>query len=200
MEHWKNLSLESIAEEIDGIIYIEKWKDIIGFEGLYQISNFGRAKSLSKRFEYYTKTERILRPRKLNTGYYSFTLYLKLVPCYRTIHRLVAAHFINNPEAKPEVNHNDFDRSNNRDTNLEWATRKENVEHMIKHNRFKFNLKPIIKLSNEDVVEIRKRLQNNYYGLGTMLAKEYNVSMDTISDIKTGRKRKGKECFPSPLD
>ena len=102
----------------------EFWKDVIGYEGLYQISNLGRA----KRF-YKNKSEKILKPIKGHLGYmfYSFCKETKN-KTYR-IHRLVALHFIPNPNNYPEVNHIDGDKENYSIENLEWCTRSQNMKH-----------------------------------------------------------------------
>ena len=97
----------------------EIWKDIEGYEGLYQISNLGRVKSLGNT---HYKTTRILVVYKNKNGYCGINLCKKgKVTKYR-IHRLVATAFIPNPNNYPEVNHKDENKSNNRVDNLEWCT------------------------------------------------------------------------------
>ena len=98
----------------------EIWRDIEGYEGLYQISNKGRVKSL------YKGSERILKPWDNGRGYLLVTLCKNGVALSKSIHRLVAISFIINPENKPQVNHKDENKSNNCIENLEWATAKEN--------------------------------------------------------------------------
>ena len=116
-----------------GVNILEEWKDIIGFEGLYQISNFGNVKSLPRELispygtSYYTK-ERILKPRKNKyTGYSSVCLGSDKKNFY--IHRLVAIHFISNPDNLSDVNHKDEDKTNNKVGNLEWCSRKYNCNY-----------------------------------------------------------------------
>lgn len=107
----------------------EEWKDVVGFEGLYQISNLGRVKSLPKLVERgkwgsFVIPERILHPN-LNKyrGYMEIGLGTKLSGYKRCkIHRLVAEAFIPNPDNLPCINHKDENKINNRVDNLEWCT------------------------------------------------------------------------------
>lgn len=109
----------------------EVWVDIKGYEGIYQISNFGKVKSLArilppagKRPTFHT-TEKILKENTDRSGYKRAKLNNK----YVSIHRLVAIHFIPNPLNLPEVNHLNGIKSDNRYTELEWCTRSSNQYH-----------------------------------------------------------------------
>lgn len=120
----------------------EIWKPIEGFEGLYEVSNFGRVKSLERNVRagrnYGLKTlkERILIPHTQKTGRLLVVLCKDGKIYARTIHRLVAIAFIQNPENKPVVDHIDTNPANNRVDNLRWCTQKENCNNEIsrKHN------------------------------------------------------------------
>lgn len=108
---------------------MENWKDIKGFENKYQVSNFGRVKSLSRTiiggWKTRTLSERILKVSNRN-GYLSVFLGRE----YRNnIHRLVAETFILNPENKTQINHKDGNKHNNHVNNLEWVTQSENTKH-----------------------------------------------------------------------
>ena len=103
----------------------EIWKDIPNYEGLYQISNFGRVKSLSRMMQKRKCIETIKKPTLSNKGYYRLPLYNNGKVKYFAIHRLVAENFIDNPKNKPTVDHIDRDRTNNVVSNLRWATYEE---------------------------------------------------------------------------
>ena len=100
----------------------EIWKDIQGYENIYQISTFGRVKSLRK--------NKIMSLNKRN-GYYQICLRKNGKRKNRQVHRLVAEAFISNPLNKKIVNHKDYDPLNNNFKNLEWCTQKENVNWSI---------------------------------------------------------------------
>lgn len=113
---------------------IEIWKDIENYEGLYQVSNLGRVRSL-ERDVYYSNgaihhlKEKILVKRIEKNGYQIVSLYKNGKRKDMTIHRLVALAFISNPEDKPQVNHIDEVKTNNVVENLEWCSAQENVNH-----------------------------------------------------------------------
>lgn len=96
----------------------EVWKDIDGFEGLYQVSNYGRIKSLPRN----TTRGVILKPHKNTQGYLQVHLYKDGKGKDYTIHRLVALYFIpNNDLFKTQINHKDENKENNNVDNLEWC-------------------------------------------------------------------------------
>ena len=98
----------------------EVWKDIEGYEGLYQVSNLGRVKSIGY------KKERILKPAKVGRGYLKVNLCKNSEKKQFLVHRLICQTFIHNPYNLPEVNRRDEDKTNNRVENLEWCDRKYN--------------------------------------------------------------------------
>lgn len=97
---------------------IEIWKDIPEYEGLYQVSNFGKVKSLPRN----TTKGGILKPRKNRGGYLQLQLTKNGIRKTFTIHKLVALAFILNPENLPCVNHKDENKENNHVDNLEFCT------------------------------------------------------------------------------
>lgn len=164
----------------------EIWKDIKGYEDLYEVSNLGRVKSLEKEIwngkGYYIKKE-----------YYKKITFCAPVPYGQLnlnkngkqkmhyIHRLVAQAFIPNPENKKEVNHKDGNKSNNLSENLEWVTRLENIEHSINvlGNRQDGRFNNNTKLNEFDIKKIRKDKRKH-----AEIANQYNVSRTCITMIK----------------
>ena len=115
----------------------EIWKDIEGYNGKYQVSNFGRVKSL------YTNKYRKHGYDK--DKYHKIELYINGKYQSVKIHRLVAQYFIDNPNKYPEVNHIDGDKNNNRVDNLEWCSSSYNSRHRI-YTLHKNYLKPCRKI------------------------------------------------------
>lgn len=111
---------------------IESWKDIEGFKGRYSVSNLGRVRSnfRIKGPRNTIKTNTIILKQGIsNSGYSRVNLHSDgKQRCY-SVHRLVAKAFIPNPEAKPQTNHKNGIKTDNRLENLEWATRSENQRH-----------------------------------------------------------------------
>lgn len=108
---------------------METWKDVEGFEGFYQISNYGNVKSLD-RFDGIRKIKgRNIKPNLKQNGYLQVGLRREGERKWFSIHRLVAIHFIDNPDEKPQVNHIDCNKQNNNIENLEWVTAQGNCRH-----------------------------------------------------------------------
>ena len=106
----------------------EIWKDIEGYEGLYQVSNYGRIYSLERTDSCGRKRGGCIRaPQQLPTGYYIVALFKNGVSKIFLLHRLVASHFLPNPSRLPVVNHKDRNPANNSVDNLEWCTQSYNV-------------------------------------------------------------------------
>lgn len=127
---------------------IEIWKDICGYEGIYQVSNYGRIKALSLKVYsnnklLYIKKEKILSLRTEKHGYQSISLHKNNTSKRLLVHRLVAEAFIPNPENKTEVNHINGIKADNNVENLEWCTHSENVLHSYRVLKQKTN-KPML--------------------------------------------------------
>jgi hypothetical protein len=165
---------------------MEEWRDVVGFEGVYQASNWGNVKRLSRNAFCGIRgnvllTEKILQLCKHNHGYLVVGLSRNKKARNYFVHRLVAEAFISNPESKKEVNHINADKADNRVENLEWATRKENHRHaeLLGLNPMGDNHKSS-KLTSSQVIEI----VNSKGKCGRELAKKFGVSYATISLAK----------------
>ena len=122
--------------------HMERWRDIEGYEGLYQISSCGRVKSLErykngKSGSNIFMKERILKPRKTSDGYLQVTLCKDCNSKQPLIHRLVAQAFIPNPNNLPQVNHKNEDKQSNFVCNLEFCDCKYNINYGSHNERMK---------------------------------------------------------------
>ena len=113
---------------------MEEWKDIEEYEGMYQISNLGRVKSLSRK---YSPKEYILKQKTQANGYLSVTLFKNGIGQTLTVHRLVAKAFIPNPNNLSQVNHLDENKTKNIVDNLKWCSPKENCNFGTRNTRIK---------------------------------------------------------------
>jgi Mor family transcriptional regulator len=187
--HYKNLSLVDIEEYIPGIGWVkEMWMDIKEWEDYYQISTFGRVKSLPhpKKGNWgntvITK-KRILSPGMAKNGYLRVQLCKDGIQTSSYIHRLVAVHFVQNLYNKPEINHKKGVKTDNRKHRLEWVTKKEQSRHALRTGLIK-NIAENhnwAKLTNEQALKI---FHSNLSV--PKLAKLYNISQSNIYDIKRG--------------
>ena len=141
----------------------EQWKSIKGYEGLYEVSNLGRIKSLPRNGT--IKTPKILALNYKKSGYINVILTKNNKKKTFRVHRLVAQAFIANPEKKSQVNHIDGDKTNNCVSNLEWATSSENIRHKFDALGYKVarhGMKPVICLETGQVFDSIKAAERAY--------------------------------------
>lgn len=133
MEVSKN-NIKFTLDKTSGKIVFEIWLPVRGYEGLYEVSDLGRVRSLDREVNYsdgrvVVKKGMIRSVSAGANGYENVRLYKDKKPKSHSVHRLVAEAFIPNPENKPQVNHKDRNPLNNEYTNLEWVTHQENADH-----------------------------------------------------------------------
>lgn len=116
-----------IMKGLNSIVNKEVWKDVLGYKGLYKVSNLGNIKSLPRKGT--IKTEKLLKPKIDKDGYLCVTLYKNNSRKNYYVHRIVAMSFINNYNNLPQVNHIDGNKQNNNTNNLEWCTNQDNIQH-----------------------------------------------------------------------
>ena len=168
---------------------IETWNPIENYEDLYEISNFGRVRSLDRivvygenKGSYHTRRGQILKGT-LSSGYETVSLSGKT----HSIHVLVAKHFVKGYKEGYVVNHIDYNKVNNFYKNLEWVSIKDNILHNKKTLRGAFGEKQRdSKLTNDDVILIRNLMKDGVKQ--SVIAKNFKVSPTTITDIKKDRK------------
>ena len=157
----------------------EIWENIEGFEGIYQVSNLGKVKSLK------FGKEKYLSITKSSIGYLNTKLQLNKKNKSFLVHRLVAETFIKNEFNKSCVNHINGIKTDNRVENLEWCTHKENTEHSLKNDLIKTGCNhKQSKLSLKDIEYIRKnyKYRDGEFS-GKKLSEKFNVSHTCISKI-----------------
>lgn len=141
IRYFENFELVNLTEMHEDILYIEEWRPIIGLEDYYQISSFGRIKSLPRKRKMYTPQgygaefydkEKIIKQEVTPKGYLRIVLQAKRKRIKRFAHVIVAKHFILNPNDLPEVNHLKGFKYDNRYWMLEWSTKSDNQLHAIR--------------------------------------------------------------------
>lgn len=173
----------------------EIWRDIENYESYYQISNYGRVKSLDRIIIRSDNKKQFVKSRIMKsflTKQYYWRVSLRKNGTIKkyNVHRLVAQAFIKNSKNKPEVNHKNGIKFDNYFKNLEWATSSENTIHAVKtglQKACKGEACYITKLTTQQVKEIKKELKIPYWGLNKFLATKYNISRSSIKEIKANR-------------
>ena len=164
----------------------EIWKDVIGYEGLYQVSNLGRVKSLDK---ICGNRKGVIKSKLLNfqdngKGYKNVNLYNNKKNKCVYIHRLVAGAFLAKIEGKECVNHIDGNKSNNSLENLEWCTRSENMKHAYDNGlAVQYERHGAKNPAAKVVIDIQSGV---FYETMKEVADLYNLSISYISGMLNG--------------
>lgn len=139
---------------------MKNWKDVKGFEGYYEVSKIGKVRrkkneTIYKDGRVANFSQTVLKQTENFKGYLIVYLSVKSKKYSKSVHRIVAETFIENPENKKTVNHKDLNKKNNNKENLEWLTNKENMQHAFKNGAFKNRDKTTI----FNIKKMRKKLE-----------------------------------------
>lgn len=190
---------------------MEVWKNVDGYDGMYQISNNGRVKSFQPRGgdnngKVRTGKAHYLTPSLSTTGYFRVSLVTNNKKKDVKIHRLVAMAFLPNPDNKPYINHKDGNKTNNAVSNLEWCTQTENINHAVKMGLIKKteltkgDLTELYIHQHKGICEIAKikktslnRVKEHLilYGIKKHFGRKYEIPLDELkNDFSKGLSNK----------
>lgn len=153
----KYCKITANSQKFRGIVMLEIWKDIDGFEGTYQVSNYGRVRNI--KFVGHArskKQDRILTQSVHRDGYFMVHLSEGKKDYYPQVHRLVAKAFLENPHGLPHVNHKDENKKNNEVSNLEWCTALYNTQYGTGQKRAHENKKKRIMQFDRGTMQLIK--------------------------------------------
>lgn len=182
------IRMQSEIENYEG----EEWRDIEGYEGMYQISSKGRVKAITRfaKSNNCSKQQvigRLKKPCLIGNGYFAFNLYKDGSNNMKYAHRLVANAFIDNPNNMPCVNHKDENKKNNDVSNLEWCTPSYNVNYGTCKQRISDSHKKLLK--GKKIVQIDKCGKNiiAYYPNSSIAMQETGIDASAINKVCLGR-------------
>jgi len=197
------ITFTDVSQNIFRVIAMnEEWRDIIGYEGYYQVSDLGRIRSIDRTFVKsdgkISRYQGMIRQqaKSWNAEYLSVGLSIMGKNKFFMVHRLVAIAFIPNPENKPEVNHLYGDKTDNRALHLEWATKSENANHAV---RTGLSIPPKSNLGKFGSLSHRKRainvftLNREFIRSFTNIREgsiAFNIKETTISNNLNGRSKR----------
>ena len=173
----------------------EVWKDVVGYEGVYQVSTLGRVRSLERTIHKNDGTSmlipsKMIAPVLMNKGYIGATLCKNKIQRIKRVHRLVAQAFIPNPENKPQVNHKNGDKTDNRVENLEWATAKENIRHAFDNGLNGYSEYRCQRAREASAKPVKCVETGEVFDSLTDAARKYNIDLGNMSGCVNGYKYK----------
>jgi len=151
---------------------MEIWRDVVGYEGLYSVSDMGQVRGPRK----------LLRPGADGGGYLAVNLCKDGHQVLTKVHRIVAAAFIPNPDGKREVDHINRNRQDNRRENLQWATKRENMLNTHRHDGERYGIY-WVKLRDVYEVKFRVNKQMCHYGWHATLDQAVQVRNAAVADL-----------------
>ena len=167
----------------------EVWKDVLGYEGLYQVSDRGNVYSVERRDSIGRKVGgRIMKPSSHTGGYLQVQLYKNGKVKSKYIHRLVLEAFVDNPNNLPEVNHLDEDKTNNELSNLEWCTREYNNNHGTRTERVtQIQSRKVkgVNVENGEIIRFKSTMEAGRNGYSSGAVSE--ASRGVYKDGRTGK-------------
>lgn len=192
----------------------EVWKPVVGFENLYEVSNTGKVRSVTRTYTNSRKQVRTIFGKELKadnkcTKKNTTNQYKRVTLCcdgkliHKSVHRLVAEAFIeNNRIDRDQINHKDGDKTNNSVENLEWCTNKENIDHSVRMNLINPNPPKgenavFAKLTDNQVCMMRQLYSEQNYEI-SKLAKDYGVTICTANNAIFGRSYKSADALYPP--
>lgn len=176
------------ALDIEG----EIWRDVVGWEDCYEVSNLGRIRSKEfykngKNGSTYLMKSKIKQAYLDDDGYQRVSLYKGYESKLAGVHRVVAEAFVPNPDNLPQVNHKNGIKDDNRAANLEWVTNTDNIRHSIRQglrDPHKFASKVICKETGhvyESVSELSRQISDSYFSYNRILYLLNQSSTDYVN-------------------
>lgn len=178
----------------DDCLEYEEWRQIKGYEGLYEISNKGRVRSISRSVpvgsSFAFRNARIRKLNKKQNGYYGLLLSKNHKNKNFLVHRLVADAFLPNPNDFPQINHKNEDKSDNRVENLEWCTEKYNSNYGTRMDRIRKN-NPKLKGKRVLCIDSFGKIINSYESIQSVKKDGHNPALVHMCCVGSRHKHHG---------
>nr|DAM25038.1 MAG TPA: homing endonuclease [Caudoviricetes sp.] len=165
----------------------EAWKDVKGYEGYYQVSNYGRVRSVDRvdmRGQH--RKGKVLANSLNSGGYLLVDLHRDRKVKYCLVHRLVAGEFLSNPNGLPEINHKDENITNNKVSNLEWCSHSYNINYGTRNEKAG---KAIARVQEKPIYVIAPSGHHYCFGSIKKAAELLGLSRGTVSKCLIGRQK-----------